>query len=193
MRIIAGKWRSRLLIRPNTPKTRPVPDRVREAVFDILAAHYGTPGALPGLRVADVFAGSGSMGLEALSRGAASCCFYELHREVIDALRGNLKALNVGPEGRIIHGDAWRRATATPEGAPFDLVLLDPPFRDSYDTSQRGRVPRYLGRLIAAEERYPLVVLHYRSTVRFVADTLAPWRIVDRRTYGISAVGLFAR
>ena len=77
MRIIGGKWRSRRLSFPRWGRTRPMPDRIRESIFDILASRFGLCGTLPSLKVADLFAGSGSMGWEAVSRGASGCDFIE--------------------------------------------------------------------------------------------------------------------
>lgn len=84
-----------------------MPDRVRESVFNILGSACGTPGELPPLIVADLFAGSGSIGLEALSRGAAFCLFVEHDSEAADTLRRNLHELGVGPEGSLLVADAW--------------------------------------------------------------------------------------
>ncbi|MCH7814456.1 MAG: RsmD family RNA methyltransferase [Planctomycetes bacterium] len=80
MRIIAGRWRSRRIAAPPSRTTRPFPDRIKEAVFDILGARWGSPGTVPPLWVADLFAGSGSLGLEAVSRGARGCVFVERDR-----------------------------------------------------------------------------------------------------------------
>src|SRR3972149_2479777 len=107
MRIIGGTWRSRRLLRPETDSTRPMPDRVKQTIFDMLGSRYDCPGALPPLLVADVFAGGGSMGWEALSRGAAFCGFFERAREALDALRRNVESLGAGLESSIVSGDAW--------------------------------------------------------------------------------------
>ena len=108
MRIIGGKWRSRRIHRPDSPATRPVPDRVKESIFNILGNHYDCLGSLPPIRVADVFAGGGSMGLEALSRGAAHCTFFERDRTALAVLRKNFTTLDVKKEATIIARDAWR-------------------------------------------------------------------------------------
>ncbi len=190
MRIIAGKWRSRRLFRPKTADTRPVPDRLREALFDILGVRYETPGLLPPLRVADIFAGSGSMGLEALSRGAASCTFFERGRVALDALRRNVAALDAGQDVRVVLGDAWRRAATR---SAFDLALLDPPYADARDTSEAGPVARFLQHLGAPDQGGPLVVLHHPAKQPFLNEHVAPWRVVDTRTYGTGRVTFFAR
>jgi 16S rRNA (guanine(966)-N(2))-methyltransferase RsmD len=193
LRIIGGVWRSRRLVRPDTEATRPVPDRVKQTVFDILGSRFGTPGALPPLRVADVFAGSGSMGLEALSRGAQSCCFYERDREVLAVLRRNVETLRAGAVSTIIVRDAWRAAARDPNGRAFDLIFLDPPYRDSEDVSPIGEVSRFLHRLAEDADNRPLVILHHFSKVRFSLDADNPWSIGDERTIGSSAVTFFLR
>ena len=170
-----------------------MPDGAKEAVFNALGSHYGCPGALPPLRVADVFAGSGSMGLEALSRGAASCCFFERDREALDALRQNLDALHVGGAATIVTRDAWRWAVVDPDGQPFELIFLDPPYRDSEDTSGQGAVRRYLARLGELEDNTPLVVLHHSAKVCFEIEPTGPWRVVDRRTLGSNSITVFTR
>ena len=131
-----------------------MPDRVKQSIFDMLASRYDTPGALPPLLVADVFAGGGSMGLEALSRGAAFCSFFERDRQALEALRGNIAALGAEQVSRIIAGDAWRASMTTPtelvrEGilTPAALIFLDPPYRDCEDTTGRGEVRRFLRRI----------------------------------------------
>ena len=193
MRIIAGRWQSRRLIRPRTEATRPMPDRVKEAVFNILGARYGCPGGLPALHVADVFAGSGSLGLEALSRGAAQCCFFERDPNAVEALKRNLNALRVGAETTIVTRDAWHHATEGVDGRPFELVFLDPPYSESQDASPTGSVRRYLARVSARDDNRPLVVLHHSATVAFVTDAADPWRVEDQRTIGSNAVSFFSR
>ncbi len=170
-----------------------MPDRVKEAVFSILGSHYGHPGAMPSLRVADVFAGSGSMGLEALSRGAASCCFFERDRVALDALRQNVRVLGAGALATVVTRDAWRAAVADPDERSFELVFLDPPYRDSEDSSESGAVKRYLVRLAEVEDNRPLVVLHHAAAVRFEMDDMDMWRVSDRRTFGTNAVSFFLR
>lgn len=193
MRIVGGKWRSRRLIRPRGLVTRPMPDRVREAVFSALGSRYECPGMLPPLTVADVFAGSGSMGLEALSRGARSCCFFERNREVLVTLYRNLDALGVGPEATVVGRDAWSAAVCSPSGRPFDLILLDPPYADTRDMSPDGPLKRYLGRLAERRDNLPLVVLHHAASVPFEVDSDGGWRIVDQRMHGTNAITMLMR
>lgn len=191
MRIIAGRWRSRKLVRPKTTQTRPMPDQVKEAVFNILGSHFGTSGALPPLVVADVFAGSGSMGLEALSRGAARCCFFERDRVALEALRINTESIGVKEMVTVIKGDAWHTATSAHTGDAFDLVFLDPPYRDSMEPGRDGKVQRYLDRLVKSGANAPLVVLHHVSTAEFCEPLVEPWNISLQKKFGSGAITVF--
>src|SRR5690242_18499798 len=121
MRIVAGEWRGRRLVAPAGRTTRPTSDRVREAVFSIL-------GPLDGESVLDLFAGSGALALEALSRGAGQATLVERDRAALKALRANVEAL--GAEARVVAGDAAAFLdSAARDGAHYDLVFLDPPYR----------------------------------------------------------------
>jgi 16S rRNA (guanine966-N2)-methyltransferase len=123
MRIVAGALRGRPIVAPKGHSTRPTADRVRQAIFDILEhAPFSPP--LAGARVADLFAGSGAMGLEALSRGAASCLFVETDAAARAAIGRNLEGLGLTDRGRVQGLDARRLG----EGSAFDLVFLDPPY-----------------------------------------------------------------
>jgi 16S rRNA (guanine966-N2)-methyltransferase len=119
VRIIAGKWRGRPLEVPPGRATRPTADRVRETLFSMLASRIGSFGDL---RVADLFAGSGALGFEALSRGAAHATFVESDRAAAAAIRRNAEKLGVPVE--VLSGSAL----ALPRTDPFDLVLADPPY-----------------------------------------------------------------
>ena len=121
VRIISGKWRGRPLIAPKGLETRPTADRTRETLFSMLVSRLGT---LEELRVGDLFAGSGALGLEALSRGAASCVFVEQDAAALDALRANVTKLGATAEVR-----AQSVMTLGPAAAPCHLLLLDPPYR----------------------------------------------------------------
>jgi 16S rRNA (guanine966-N2)-methyltransferase len=121
VRIIAGGWRGRPLAAPAGQATRPTADRVRETLFSMLASRLGS---FEGLRVADLFAGSGALGLEALSRGAAHATFVEQDRSALAALRANCEQFGAIEKVRIIPGSAL----ALPDAEPFDLVFADPPY-----------------------------------------------------------------
>ena len=129
MRIIAGEFGGRVLRPPGDRRVRPTADRVREAWMSKLAP------ALEGARVLDLFAGSGALGLEALSRGAAHVTFVELGRQSLDALRKNVAALDVEQRVTVHRGDAVRYAERLARGA-FDVAFADPP----YGTGQAERL-----------------------------------------------------
>lgn len=193
LRIIAGKWRRRTIVQPKVAETRPVPDRVKEAIFSMLGSYFGCPGELPAIHVADVFSGSGSMGMEALSRGAESCCFFERSPIAIAALQQSFTTLSVGPEAVIVRGDAWSMCTVHARRRPFDLVLLDPPYADSDDPSENGHVATLLAELAAVGENSSLVVLHHRAGVGFSSSVASPWNIYEERKFGSNGVTFFER
>jgi 16S rRNA (guanine966-N2)-methyltransferase len=129
MRVVAGKHRGRRLTAPAGHAVRPTGERVREALFDILAHNAYGPGDTPlprGARVVDAFAGSGALGFEALSRGAAHVTFLEDDAEAARALRRNTIALGEDDAVEILTRDATRPG---PAAAPCDLAFLDPPYR----------------------------------------------------------------
>lgn len=122
MRIIAGDWKRRQLRAPEGEATRPTADRVRETLFSMLVSRLGD---FEGLRVADLFAGSGALGLEALSRGAASCLFVEQDAAAIRALRSNIAAVRAADRCDV---RAASVLSLGPAKEPLDLILLDPPY-----------------------------------------------------------------
>jgi 16S rRNA (guanine966-N2)-methyltransferase len=121
VRIIAGAWRGRPLEAPPGLATRPTSDRLRETLFSMLASRLGT---FEGLRIADLFAGSGALGLEALSRGATSATFVESDPAATAVIRRN--AAKLGADVQVLTGSAL----ALPPSPPFDLILADPPYAE---------------------------------------------------------------
>jgi 16S rRNA (guanine966-N2)-methyltransferase len=121
VRIIAGAWRGRVIDAPPGMATRPTADRVRETLFSMLASRLGS---FEELRVADLFAGSGALGFEALSRGAASATFVERDAKALAAIRINAGKLGAQGQVQVIGGSAL----ALPRAEPFHLVLADPPY-----------------------------------------------------------------
>ena len=121
MRIIAGGWRGRAIEAPPGSITRPTADRLRETLFSMLVSRIG---GFDELRVADLFAGSGALGLEALSRGAASVTFVERDRSAVEAILRNADKLGANDKVRVIAGSAL----SLPKSEPFDLIFADPPY-----------------------------------------------------------------
>ncbi|HBK05815.1 MAG TPA: 16S rRNA (guanine(966)-N(2))-methyltransferase RsmD [Acetobacteraceae bacterium] len=145
MRIVAGAWRGRTLVAPQGQGTRPTADRVRQALFDVLMhAEWGGRGVIDGALVLDVFAGTGALGLEALSRGAASACFIEKDAAALKALRANVAACRAEGRVEIVAADVQRVSP----GAAASLVFLDPPYGQDL-------VPRALARLRAVRRIAP--------------------------------------
>jgi len=124
MRVIAGEFRGRRLLPPVGDTTRPITDRVKQSLFDILAP------SIPGANVYDCFAGTGSMGLECLSRGAQLATFFEADRSAVQLLKKNIETLHVVNRAMVIPSDlfAWFRSHETVP-RPVDLIFLDPPYR----------------------------------------------------------------
>jgi 16S rRNA (guanine966-N2)-methyltransferase len=128
MRIIAGEWRGRVIDAPPGQATRPTADRVRETLFSMLTSRLGS---FEDLRIAEVFAGSGALGFEALSRGAGSATFVENDAKAAAAIRRNAERLGAADRVRILGSSAL----ALPRSDPFDLVLADPPYAPGLGTA----------------------------------------------------------
>jgi len=137
LRIIAGEWRGRKLAAPEGDTTRPTSDRTRETLFSMLASRLGR---FEGLKVADLFAGSGALGLEALSRGAAHCLFVDQDPAAIRAIRGNIANLHAQAKSDVRASSVMSLGAAK---GTLDLVLLDPP----YETGAGSVAIDKLGRL----------------------------------------------
>jgi 16S rRNA (guanine966-N2)-methyltransferase len=134
MRIISGQWRGRPLFAPQGQDTRPTSDRAREGLFSMLASRLGS---FEGLRVADLFAGTGALGLEALSRGAAHCTFIERDRSALAALERNVARLGAEARSEVRSGAVER---AAPPLQPFHLVMMDPPYGQGLAQSALDRL-----------------------------------------------------
>jgi 16S rRNA (guanine966-N2)-methyltransferase len=178
MRIVGGRFRGRTIAAPASAEIRPTADRLRETIFNILEHAYGDP--VPGARVLDLFAGTGAMGLEALSRGASFCLFVDQGAEARSLMRGSIEALGCGGETRIFRRDATKLGEAKPL-APFSLVFCDPPYG-------RGFAPRALASALEGgfvTDNAVIVVEEAKS-----ADFAVPagFRETERRVYGDTVV-----
>ena len=131
MRITGGRFGGRTLAAPGDLAIRPTSDKVRQAVFNIIAHHdFDTGFTLEGARVIDLFAGTGAMGIEAVSRGARYCLFVDESAESRALLRTNVEALQLTGNSKIWRRDATRLGAPSPgAGGPFELAFLDPPYR----------------------------------------------------------------
>jgi 16S rRNA (guanine966-N2)-methyltransferase len=182
MRLTGGAFRSRRLVTPRGDATRPTSDRVREALFSIL----GHRCAFEGARVLDLYAGTGALGLEAVSRGAASAVFVERRREALAALRENIAALGVGARSRVIAGSV--EGSTGEIGHGFDIVFADPPYADV----AAGAAVKALERIIAAGGLLPAGVLVLEHASKTAAPSIGPLAAYDSRTYGDTEISFYA-
>ena len=204
MRVIAGQFRGRSLAAPSGRTTRPITDRVKENLFNILGHRFALPGQLPAVDVLDLFSGPGSLGIEALSRGARTCVFVERDRAALRALRQNLAALRLAPVTCVLAENAWTmrpplRFPATPAVEPsageaargFGLIFVDPPFRDATEVLQVADLFERLAPALAPGG--VLVFRHEVPTPPPSADTLRDLQYFDERVYGRMRLLFLAR
>lgn len=137
VRIIAGEFRGRKLKVEDIPALRPTTDRLRETIFNILASRLD----FDDLRVLDLFAGSGALGIEALSRGAGSALFVEKSGRASRLIEENLSSLKLEERGRVMRGDVFSLGERS---GPFDLILADPPYRTDHTKRLLAMVPKLL-------------------------------------------------
>lgn len=174
MRIVGGSFRGRALAAPRSEAIRPTTDRTREALFNVLTHRFS--GRLEGARVLDLFAGTGALGIEALSRGAAHCLFIEESAEGRGLIRDNVEALALQGRTKIFRRDATGLGPAGTV-APFDLLFADPPYGKGLGERalQSARAGGWLkpGALCLVEER---------AAAPFEAGP--DFRLADQRSYG---------
>lgn len=179
MRIVAGKLRGRALLAPGDHRIRPTSDRVREAVFNILG--HGIDGFdIESRRVLDLFAGTGALGLEALSRGAAFCLFVEEDATARGLIRENTDALGLAGQTRIYRRDATRLGPALPRER-FDLVFADPPYGKGL-----GELALHAAASGGWLEPGTIAVLEERANVTIASPV--GYTLLDHRTWGDTAV-----
>lgn len=187
MRIIGGAAKGRRIVAPAGRIARPTSDRAREALFAIIAARAegGSVPAPPlaGAQVLDLFAGSGALGLEALSRGAARAVFVDNDRRALAAIARNINALGFGGRARIVRRDLARGRL--PLAGPFDLVFCDPPYG-------RGLAGRAAAKVAEAGllARHGLLVVEERAGVAI--PVVAPLALLDQRRYGDTCFWFFS-
>jgi 16S rRNA (guanine966-N2)-methyltransferase len=182
MRVIAGKFRGKQLIAPADDSIRPTADRVRESIFDILTSRLGA--SFDGLRVLDLFAGTGAMGIEALSRGASGVVFVETGAEARGLIRDHIELFGAGGVTKLLRRDATALGPSGTMGG-FDLIFLDPPYgqnlgEKALTSAREGGWIAPGATLVLEDSREAEVVL----PPGFVLD--------DRRVYGAAAVHLIS-
>lgn len=181
MRVVGGRLKGRPIEAPKGAATRPTSNRVREALFNILT--HGVPGwTIEGRRVLDLFAGSGALGIEAMSRGAALCVFVEDEADARGAIRANVEALGLGGVTKIFRRDATALGPAGKHD-DFDLVFLDPPYDKGL--AERALLSAEAGGWLAADA---LVVIEERAGTAL--DLPPQYLEVDRRTWGDTQIAI---
>jgi 16S rRNA (guanine966-N2)-methyltransferase len=185
MRITGGEHRSRTLEAPRGNATRPTSDRVREAVFAIL----GSERAFAGATVLDLYAGTGALAFEALSRGAAQATLVESARPALQAIEANARALGVAARIRVVPTTVERALAAVRRSGAFDLVFADPP----YDLVRTGEAPRALAALLGADVLSAdarLVLEHGKADG---APDIPGVQLRESRRYGDTIVSFYER
>jgi len=172
VRVVAGDLRGRRLVAPRGSVTRPTADRVREALFSIL-------GDVSGARVLDLYAGSGALGIEALSRGAAEATFVDSSEPAVNTIRQNLS--NLGIEASVHRRDALTWLAGAAGGAPFDLVFADPPYDSAVCCG-----PRLAERLPTVLTEHAVIVTESNKR----APLELPFPLLRERTYGDTRIAV---
>lgn len=183
MRIVGGEFRGRPLAAPRSQAIRPTSDRTREAVFNVIAHRY--PERLEGARVLDLFAGTGALGLEALSRGAASCLFIEESAEGRGLIRDNVEAFGLQGRTKIFRRDATRMGDAGTI-QPFGLVFADPPYGKGL--GERALQTALAGGWLLDDA---LCVVEETASAPFAASE--HFAVVDQRDYGETVIRFIER
>lgn len=173
MRVVSGELRGRRIDAPPGTSTRPTTDKVREATFNAL----GSLDLVLDMRVADLYAGSGALGIEALSRGAEHCTFVERDRTALAVLRGNLHELGLAERSTVVPGDALVHAASL----DVDVVFADPPYRESDDTE--------LWSTLLGAVQAPFVVAESGRTI----EPVEGWVVAREKRYGRSWVTFLER
>ena len=181
MRVVSGRFRGRALVAPPGENTRPTGDRARQAVFNILEhASWSVP--FEGARVVDLFAGSGALGFEALSRGAAFCLFVETDEAARGAIRDNMESLGLFGAARVHRRDATDLGARPGSAGPaFDLAFLDPPYA-------KGLGERALASLAAGGWLAPGALIVFERGAEEPELTVEGFEVLDARTYGAARV-----
>jgi len=186
MRIIAGTKRGMKLLSPETDQTRPITDRIKESLFNVLENYD----LLQGARVADVFSGVGSLGLEALSRGAAFVTFVETNAEVLVVLEKNIAKAGFGERCRVVRASAFRvGAPVGPAEERYDLVFLDPPYASTREVGEHSSLAELLE--VLADQVVPcgvVVVRTHRDSPPL--EHYGRFHVVDRREWGTMSIVL---
>jgi 16S rRNA (guanine966-N2)-methyltransferase len=189
MRIIAGTKRGMNLFSPPGRDSRPITDRVKQSLYDVLQK-YDLPA---GKTVADIFAGVGSLGLEALSRGATFVTFVEQNPQIAPVLKQNIEKAGFGKQSKIVKADAFSVAWPVDVKYPeYDLAFVDPPYVDSASAQAGSPLAMLLARLSERVSAGGFVIVRtHRNTV--LSQAYGPLKIIERREWGNMAVTILKK
>lgn len=182
MRIIAGEHRGRILVEPKFDTTRPITDRAKQSLFDVLSPLIGDA------VVYDCFCGTGSMGLECLSRGASHAVFFDADRHALAGLKQNIAALRVESSSRILAGDIFKLASRFDPPAPVGLLFLDPPYK--YLREKPAELQALAAGLLPKLAEDGLIIFRHDTADELNFPGLQQ---ADRRVYGSMTIDLLRR
>lgn len=186
MRIIAGSRRGMNLLGPDTRDTRPITDRVKEALFSVLYKYDVIEEGVVG----DLFCGTGSMGLESISRGAKHVTFVEQSAKVVNILKRNIEKARFEQESKVMRGDVFKMgAPVGPDDEKYNLVFVDPPYVMAEDCGEGSRLATLLELLCTqlADGGIVSVRAHKRTVL---LDEYADLKVIDRRSWGTMGITL---
>ena len=188
MRIIAGEKRGMTILSPKTDGTRPVTDRIKESMFNVLQKY----GPMEGKWVADLFCGTGSMGLEALSRGAEHVVFVEQDPRVVEILKKNITKGRFEDRSKMVRANAFKVGAASLEDRKFDLVFVDPPYAMSRDIGENSQLGFLLKLLCGQITDVAVVVVRTEERVDLL-ENYGVLRVIDRRKWGSMSITLLGK
>ena len=179
MRVISGRYKGRKLVSFTAAHIRPTTDRVKESLFNKIAAH------VPSARVLDLFAGSGSLGIESLSRGCESVTFVDSHKTSLKIIRDNLRSLDIQTGFEICAADVFKYLKKSPV-QPYDLIFIDPPFTEKIGD-------KVMIALSASSHFHPGTLIAIESgTKEPMQEAYPPLQLLDRRPFGDKTLSIFS-
>ena len=189
MRIISGSKRGMRLLGPGTHETRPITDRAKESLFSVLYKYDVIEDGI----VADLFCGTGSMGLECLSRGAKFSTFIDMNPKVISRLKRNIENADFVAESKVIRANVFKvGAPVDFEKPKYDLVFVDPPYKLAFDTDERSQLGKLL--LLLCEQVCDDGIVVVRTSKRTeVLDKYGPLKVIDHREWGSMGVAIMQK
>ncbi len=188
MRIIAGAKRGMNILPPKGSQTRPITDRVKESIFDVLYKYN----LIEGRYVGDLFCGTGSFGLEALSRGAKEVVFVEQDRRAIDILRKNIAKARFETQSKVVCANAFKIGAPIGVGRKCSLVFVDPPYEMSRDVGEESRLAGLLNVLPEQITDDGLVIVRTEKRVK-LSDRYGVLTIIDNRIWGKMSVAFLGK